>query len=374
MSEAEHHYDAIPGNACLCHVLNGMHAIAGLGTEEVEAATLQALQLKGEAAAEKPMCRWEPAADCEGGVQLSHQFPVKHVSWHGRGDYFATVAPTGNTQVGLPIHLTWPQMRSQCIPAAGILTLLTACVPLSRNMYTIEMGAVKMGTSKPVLQHQRSFHVTRLMRLGSTHGVANCKTCRDRAVCKEVGLQPGDRGPAFPVKVGFRCSVAVLSHNVYVGAVQAVLVHQLSKRATQNPFRRARGRVAKVAFHPNKPFFFVATLNRVYVYNLAKQELAKSLRAGQSSNTSFAIHPSGDHIIVGKEVLLTLLLQFSKISCEHAVMQILPSANVTWHFQPSTAYLKYFRSLHHFTNRLLGGSLEVFFANNYHTVNLHEQC
>jgi ribosome biogenesis protein ERB1 len=48
-------------------------------------------------------------------------------------------------------------------------------------------------------------------------------------------------------------------------------VHQLSKHATQNPFRKNRGRVARVAFHPTKPFFFVATQNAVRVYNLAKQ-------------------------------------------------------------------------------------------------------
>ena len=32
-----------------------------------------------------------------------------------------------------------------------------------------------------------------------------------------------------------------------------MLVHQLSKRATQNPFKKNRGRVSRVAFHPTKP-------------------------------------------------------------------------------------------------------------------------
>jgi len=56
-----------------------------------------------------------------------------------------------------------------------------------------------------------------------------------------------------------------------LAAVQSVLVHQLSKRATQNPFRKNRGRVMRVAFHPSKPFFFVATQNTIRIYNLAKQ-------------------------------------------------------------------------------------------------------
>jgi hypothetical protein len=53
--------------------------------------------------------------------------------------------------------------------------------------------------------------------------------------------------------------------------MQSVLVHQLSRFATQNPFRKNRGRVMRVAFHPAKPFFFVATQNTVRIYNLAKQ-------------------------------------------------------------------------------------------------------
>jgi hypothetical protein len=53
--------------------------------------------------------------------------------------------------------------------------------------------------------------------------------------------------------------------------LQAVLVHQLSRHSSQNPFRKNRGRVQRVAFHPLKPFFFVATQNAVRIYNLAKQ-------------------------------------------------------------------------------------------------------
>jgi WD40 repeat protein len=86
------------------------------------------------------------------------------------------------------------------------------------------------------------------------------------------------------------------------GREQAVLVHQLSRGATQNPFRKNRGRLVRVAFHPSKPFFFVATQNAVRVYNLAQQALAKKLVAGSGSITSLAVHPSGDHVITGSEV------------------------------------------------------------------------
>ena len=33
------------------------------------------------------------------GLELVHGHPVTHIAWHGRGDYFATVAPAGNSRV-----------------------------------------------------------------------------------------------------------------------------------------------------------------------------------------------------------------------------------------------------------------------------------
>ena len=70
---------------------------AGVGAKQ-EAASLQALQAPAKAAGGKgALCKWQPRADGE-GLELMHQHPVKHVTWHARGEYFASVAPTGNTQ------------------------------------------------------------------------------------------------------------------------------------------------------------------------------------------------------------------------------------------------------------------------------------
>ncbi|KAL2080060.1 hypothetical protein ACEWY4_023853 [Coilia grayii] len=78
-----------------------------------------------------------------------------------------------------------------------------------------------------------------------------------------------------------------------------VLIHQVSKRRTQNPFSRSKGQVQCVAFHPLRPFFFVATQRYVRVYNLIKQELAKKLMANCKWISSMAIHPGGDNMICG---------------------------------------------------------------------------
>ncbi|XP_036372187.1 ribosome biogenesis protein bop1 [Megalops cyprinoides] len=78
-----------------------------------------------------------------------------------------------------------------------------------------------------------------------------------------------------------------------------VLIHQVSKRRTQNPFRKNKGLVQCVSFHPIRPYFFVATQRYVRVYNLIKQELTKKLMANCKWISSMAIHPAGDNVICG---------------------------------------------------------------------------
>ncbi|EOA99124.1 Ribosome biogenesis protein BOP1, partial [Anas platyrhynchos] len=78
-----------------------------------------------------------------------------------------------------------------------------------------------------------------------------------------------------------------------------VLIHQTSKRWSQNPFRKSKGLVQCVLFHPIRPYFFVATQRYVRVYNLLKQELTKKLMANCKWVSSMAIHPGGDNIICG---------------------------------------------------------------------------
>jgi ribosome biogenesis protein ERB1 len=80
----------------------------------------------------------------------------------------------------------------------------------------------------------------------------------------------------------------------------AVLVHQLSKNATQTPFNKSKGnRVVSCLFHPSKPVLFVASENHVRAFHLVKQELVAKLVSGSGSIISMAIHPLGDNIIVG---------------------------------------------------------------------------
>ncbi|KAL3807971.1 hypothetical protein ACHAXA_010773 [Cyclostephanos tholiformis] len=80
----------------------------------------------------------------------------------------------------------------------------------------------------------------------------------------------------------------------------AVLIHQLSKATSQQPFGKTRGGEAQLAcFHPHKPFLLVATREHVRVYHLVKQVMVKRLVSGCRHISSLDVHVSGDHVLVG---------------------------------------------------------------------------
>jgi ribosome biogenesis protein ERB1 len=82
-------------------------------------------------------------------------------------------------------------------------------------------------------------------------------------------------------------------------AAAAVMIHQLSKGNTQQPFSKSKGEAQTACFHPNKPFLFVANQQHVRVYHLVKQAMVKRLSSGCRWISSIDVHPSGDHLILG---------------------------------------------------------------------------
>ncbi|GAB7325645.1 hypothetical protein MBLNU13_g09624t1 [Cladosporium sp. NU13] len=78
----------------------------------------------------------------------------------------------------------------------------------------------------------------------------------------------------------------------------AVAIHTLSKHLSQHPFRRLRGIAQSATFHPSKPLFFVATRQRVRVYDLQQQKLERELQPGARWISSISLHPLGNNLIV----------------------------------------------------------------------------
>ncbi|KAF9057381.1 NUC169 domain-containing protein [Panaeolus papilionaceus] len=83
------------------------------------------------------------------------------------------------------------------------------------------------------------------------------------------------------------------------GEKGGVLIHQITRRHSQAPFKKIKGTVQNVLFHPTKPHLFVATQQYVRIYNLSEQKLIKTLLPGIRWISSMDVHPSGDHLIVG---------------------------------------------------------------------------
>lgn len=82
---------------------------------------------------------------------------------------------------------------------------------------------------------------------------------------------------------------------------RSVMIHHLSKQASQQPFRRLPSAPIHVAFHPSKPaIMLVSPAGAVRIYNLQTGELEKKLQPDSSCalSATLSIHPSGDHVLM----------------------------------------------------------------------------
>ncbi len=79
----------------------------------------------------------------------------------------------------------------------------------------------------------------------------------------------------------------------------SVLIHQLSKGSSQQPFNKAKQEVTAACFHPSKPFLFAGSRESIKIYHLVKQVMVKKLIGGSKHIVTMDVHPSGDHIIAG---------------------------------------------------------------------------
>lgn len=123
---------------------------------------------------------------------------------------------------------------------------------------------------------------------------------------KAAGISSSLVGPVCSLKTsGSVASVRWHAKGDYFVSVSpkagaaSVLIHQLSKGNSQQPFSKSKGETQLACFHPNKPFLFVASQQHVRVYHLVKQTMVKRLASGCRWISSLDVHSSGDHLIVG---------------------------------------------------------------------------
>ncbi|KAF5388199.1 hypothetical protein D9615_000198 [Tricholomella constricta] len=119
------------------------------------------------------------------------------------------------------------------------------------------------------------------------------------------------------------------------GTQGGVWIHQVTRRHSQAPFKKVKGAVQMVLFHPLKPHFFVATQQHVRIYNLSEQKLLKTLVPGIKWISSMDVHPSGDHLIVGGYDRKLCWFDLELSDKPYKIMRYHTRAIRSLHFHPS---------------------------------------
>lgn len=78
-----------------------------------------------------------------------------------------------------------------------------------------------------------------------------------------------------------------------------LLIHQLSTKSSQAPFKKAKADIQDVCFHPTRPYLVVAEKRRARIYDLQKQALVKKLQCPARWISTVDVHPGGDHLLLG---------------------------------------------------------------------------
>ncbi|CAD5205814.1 unnamed protein product [Bursaphelenchus okinawaensis] len=82
------------------------------------------------------------------------------------------------------------------------------------------------------------------------------------------------------------------------GAKQ-INIHRISQCKSQQPFSKSKGQVQCVLFHPTKPHFFVATLQHIRQYDLAKCQLQRKILTGSKWLSTIQSDNYGNNLFVG---------------------------------------------------------------------------
>jgi len=76
------------------------------------------------------------------------------------------------------------------------------------------------------------------------------------------------------------------------------IIHHIPKKKSQNPFKRVRGVIGHVIFHPTQPSIIISTQMRIIIFNLQLNKRVKTMTVNTKFITSIDIHPNGEHLLV----------------------------------------------------------------------------
>ncbi|XP_050375809.1 ribosome biogenesis protein BOP1 homolog [Argentina anserina] len=86
---------------------------------------------------------------------------------------------------------------------------------------------------------------------------------------------------------------------VPTGQSKSIFLHKLSQKSSQPLSIKLGGFAVTSVFHPVRSHIFISTKKTVRQYDLVKGKQIRKLDTGLKEISSIAVHPSGDHVIVG---------------------------------------------------------------------------
>ncbi|XP_062030328.1 ribosome biogenesis protein BOP1 homolog isoform X2 [Rosa rugosa] len=86
---------------------------------------------------------------------------------------------------------------------------------------------------------------------------------------------------------------------VPAGQSKSIFMHRLSQKSTQTFSIKLGGLAVTSVFHPVRSHIFISTKKTIRQYDLVKGKQIRKLDTGLKEISSIAVHPSGDHVIVG---------------------------------------------------------------------------
>ncbi|KAH0789087.1 ribosome biogenesis protein BOP1 [Histomonas meleagridis] len=84
-----------------------------------------------------------------------------------------------------------------------------------------------------------------------------------------------------------------------LGQSRHVFIYNTTSWDYRTPITSAKSYIQTVKFHPNKPYFIVATQHHILVFDLIEKVKRLTLRPHVQWVSSVDIHPRGDHILAG---------------------------------------------------------------------------
>ena len=202
------------------------------------------------------MKSWDVSKLADEGEDDIKEKPVVALEWNPNRSHHCLLAAVGKCAI---VIATGTAGSDNAELTDALMSAGAACIDGSKNVRNAK--AAKVVKWRACSSKEEEDSSTPISAYGGTGGPTVCLH-----TTKEVSCVKWHRKGDYFVTVTPKAGAA------------AVLIHQLSKANSQQPFSKNKGGddIQCACFHPSKPFLFVASKQQIRIYHLVKQTLVKS--------------------------------------------------------------------------------------------------